>query len=98
MVSKWHEWRDVAVQELLILGFVSSGAFVVLDWLIPDTRLRGVGLLIGMISCTGLLVRKLHQLVGKVWDAGSRAGQRRAELDAESLPRPLSVVRDITQR
>lgn len=97
-MRKLREWREVIFRELLVLGFVSSGVFVLTDWLIPATRLRGVGLLLGMVCCTAFVVGNFRQLVVKTYDAGGRAERRRAELEAASQGRPLAVVRDMVRR
>lgn len=97
-VRKLREWREVIFQELLVLGFVSAGALVVVDWLAPETRLRGLGLLLGMFSCTALVVMRFGKLVVASWEAGGRAERRRAELEAATKPRPLAAVREVAPR
>ncbi|HEY3559706.1 MAG TPA: hypothetical protein VGL05_19690 [Kribbella sp.] len=97
-MRKLREWREVIFQELIILGFASSGVLVGVDWLIPETRLRGVGLLIGMVSCTAVVVRSFQRLVVSTWDAGGRAERRRAELEADREERALAVVREMAPR
>jgi hypothetical protein len=97
-VRKLREWREVIFRELLILGFISAGVLVLTDWVIPETRLRGVGLLLGMVSCTAFVVGNFRKLVVSTWDAGGRAERRRAELEAASQRRPLAVVRDGVRR
>jgi hypothetical protein len=83
---------------LIDLGLVSAGVLVVTDWIEPATRLRGLGLLIGMVTCTLMVVMKFNRLVGAVWDAGGRAERRRMELEAELEEPTLSVVRDTVPR
>lgn len=96
-MRKLREWREVIYQELMILGFVSAGVLVVADWLAPETRVRGVGLLIGMVACTAWVVRTFRRLVVPTWKAGGRAEQRRAELEAAAAP-SLAVVHEMTPR
>lgn len=97
-MRKVREWREVIFQELMVLGFVSSGVLVGLDWLIPATRLRGVGLLLGMVSCTAVVVRAFRRLVVNTWDAGGRAERRRAEIMVDRDRQPLAVVRGVAPR
>jgi hypothetical protein len=42
------------------------------------------------------LLKKIDASVGKVWDAGERAGERRKDLEEPS--RPLAAVRDLGPR
>lgn len=97
-VQKLREWREVIFQELIVLGFVSSGVLIMVDLLAPETRLRGLALFLGMVTCTATVVWIFKRDVVKTWEAGGRAEKRRAELEAAETPAPLKVVREVAPR
>lgn len=74
---------------LLVLGTVLVGV----DWLIPETRLGRLGLLV-FCGGLGLAIRMwIYNSVGKAWAAGERAGDRRRLLEAETPIEPADEGR-----
>lgn len=64
----------------LVLGPVLVGV----DWLIPETRLGRLGLLM-FCGGLGMAIRTwIYNSVGRAWSAGERAGDRRRALEAET--------------
>lgn len=78
---------------LLVVGVV----LVAVDWLMPETRLRGLGM---VAFCGGLglaILMRIDACVGKVWAAGGRARERELRLDA-AQPADLAAVRELAPR
>lgn len=91
-MRRLRDWREVIFQELIILGFVSSGVLIVVDWLFPATRMWAAGLFLGMVSCTGTVVLVFRKEIVETWKAGVRAERRRAALEDTVQPTGLTIV------
>jgi hypothetical protein len=80
--------------EVMWMLVVAGVMLVGVDWLMPDTRLRGVGMLAFIGGLAILIVREIHACVGKAWAAGGRATERQLRLE-QSIPDELAVVHEM---
>lgn len=83
--------------EVMCMLLVAGVVLVGVDWLMPETRLRGVGLL---VFCGGLglaILARIDACVGKAWAAGGRARERQMEFEREQEVQ-LAAVRELAPR
>lgn len=83
--------------EVMFLLLVAGVVLVAVDWLMPETRLRGIGVL---VFCGGMglaILMRIDACVGKAWAAGGRARERQIELEREQEVK-LAAVRELAPR
>jgi hypothetical protein len=93
-VGSLRRYWGIVLTELMVLLIVAGVVMVGVDWLVPDTRLRGLGMLAFIGGLAILIVREIHACVGKAWGAGGRARERQLRLE-QSVPNELAVVHEM---
>jgi hypothetical protein len=83
--------------EVMWLLLVGGAGLVGVDWLMPDTRVRGVGLLVFCCGALLAILMRIDACVGKAWAAGGRARERQLEFE-RSEQVELAAVRELAPR
>lgn len=98
---------SLGCKRVVVPVYAVSGVVMIVDQMTPGGKLGLVGIFVciggGIIQVVGKLeqirvcmLEKIDRSVGRVWDAGKRAGERRRDLEAAS--KPLAAVRDLVPR